>query len=73
MMHRKAEFAIGHGVAVHAEPAVDPWSTTQVDRATEVSTTVLPWYDVPVTRRRRTMSSPTCSAVSKASNSTWPT
>ncbi len=26
MTHRKhAEFAIGHGVAVHAEPAADPW------------------------------------------------
>lgn len=51
MTHRKhAEFAIGHGVAVHAEPAADPWvDDAGWERATEVSTTVLPWYDVPVT------------------------
>ncbi len=51
MSHRKhAEFAIGHGVAVRADAAADPWvDDIGWERATSISTTVLPWYDVPVT------------------------
>lgn len=51
MTHRKqAEFAIGHGVGVHAEPAGDPWvDDLGWERATEIKTVVLPSYDVPVT------------------------
>ena len=51
MVHRKqAEFGIGHGVAVHAETAGDPWVDDEGwERAVRVGTTVLPWYDVPVT------------------------
>ena len=45
MLYRdKVEFAVGHGVSVHWE-----LSTGTVDRATEVRTQVVPWYDVPVT------------------------
>ena len=46
MIYRKeVEFAVGHGVAVHAETdAADP------DYALEVSTVVLPQYEVPVTQ-----------------------
>ncbi len=41
---RRVEFAVGHGVAVHAEtPADDP------TRAVEVRTEVIPRYEVPVT------------------------
>ncbi|MBO9460679.1 DISARM system helicase DrmA [Labrenzia sp. R5_0] len=41
---RQVEFAVGHGIAVHAvSPPDDP------ERAIEVSTTVLPEYEVPVT------------------------
>ncbi|WP_242333109.1 DISARM system helicase DrmA [Anaeromyxobacter sp. SG66] len=41
---RRVEFAVGHGVAVHAEsPANDP------TRATLVRTEVIPRYEVPVT------------------------
>lgn len=41
---RRVEFAVGHGVAVHAEtPASDP------TRATLVRTEVIPRYEVPVT------------------------
>jgi hypothetical protein len=45
MIYRKeVEFAVGHGVAVHAETNVaDP------DYALEISTVVLPQYEVPVT------------------------
>jgi hypothetical protein len=45
MLYRdKVEFAVGHGVSVH-------WalSARRADRATEVRTQVVPWYDVPVT------------------------
>ncbi len=41
---RHVEFAVGHGVAVHARTA--PGET---ERAVEVSTAVLPQYEVPVT------------------------
>ncbi|MFA0888185.1 MAG: DISARM system helicase DrmA [Synergistales bacterium] len=38
------EFAVGHGVSVHAEPSpIDP------EKATEVRTVVVPRYEVPVT------------------------
>ncbi|XUJ32296.1 hypothetical protein ACQ5SK_27075 [Bradyrhizobium japonicum] len=41
---RQIEFAVGHGVAVHATTAAgDP------EHATEIRTTVLPSYEVPVT------------------------
>lgn len=41
---RRVEFAVGHGVAVHAEtPADDP------TRAVEVRTEVIPSFEVPVT------------------------
>lgn len=51
LTHRKqAEFAIGHGVGVHARLAGNPWvDDTGWERATEVRTAVLPWYDVAVT------------------------
>ena len=41
---RRVEFAVGHGVSVHAEPA--PGAP---DRAVEVRTRVMPFYDVGVT------------------------
>jgi len=41
---RKVEFAVGHGVAVHAE--VLPG---EPERAVEISTRVMPEYEVPVT------------------------
>jgi len=45
MIYRnRVEFAIGHGVAVHAKTAED------VTLATEVSTTVAPQYEVQVAR-----------------------
>lgn len=45
MIYRKrVEFAVGHGVAVHAETAED-----DPTRAIEVRTTVVPRYEVPVT------------------------
>lgn len=45
MLYRdKVEFAVGHGVSVHWE-----LSAGRVDRATEVRTQVVPWYDMPVT------------------------
>lgn len=44
MIYRnKVEFAVGHGVAVHATPAED------LSRALEVRTIVIPEYEVPVT------------------------
>ncbi|WP_233864651.1 DISARM system helicase DrmA [Paraburkholderia adhaesiva] len=44
MLYRnRVEFAVGHGVAIHAETADD------VTLATEVRTTVLPQYEVQVT------------------------
>ena len=52
MVYRKqVEFAIGHGVAVAAEPAGDPWVDEEGwERATRIRTKVLPWHDVPSTR-----------------------
>ena len=45
MQYRKhVEFAVGHGVGVHAE--VEP---TDPQRARSVSTRIVPWYDVPTT------------------------
>jgi hypothetical protein len=45
MVYRKqVEFAVGHGVSVHAEVSESDW-----ERATAVSTVVLPEYEVPVT------------------------
>ncbi|MGE9010700.1 DISARM system helicase DrmA [Leptospira interrogans] len=45
MIYRKqVEFAVGHGVAVHAK--TDP---ADVERAYEVRTVVMPQYEVPVT------------------------
>ncbi|MCK6470898.1 MAG: DISARM system helicase DrmA [Planctomycetes bacterium] len=41
---RRVEFAVGHGAAVHAEPASD-----SPERAVEVRTRVMPQYEVPVT------------------------
>ncbi len=41
---RRVEFAVGHGVAVHAETALD-----DVSRAVEVRTEVIPRYEVSVT------------------------
>ena len=51
MVHRRhAEFAVGHGVGVHARPVGDPWSALGGwDVASEVRTVILPTYDVPVT------------------------
>ena len=51
MVYRKhAEFAIGHGVAIHAMPAGDPWVDDEGwERAVTIRTAVMPWYDVPVT------------------------
>ncbi|MFX6409716.1 hypothetical protein ABTG43_19245, partial [Acinetobacter baumannii] len=44
MIYRnRVEFAVGHGVAVHAETAED------VTLAIEVRTTVMPQYEVQVT------------------------
>jgi hypothetical protein len=45
MIYRKqVEFASGHGIAVHANVSRD-----DVDRATKVTTVVMPEYEVPVT------------------------
>lgn len=44
MYRRKVEFAVGHGVSVHATV-----STDNHEQATEVRTVVLPQYEVPVT------------------------
>jgi hypothetical protein len=41
---RRVEFAVGHGVSVHAEPSPDDPS-----RAVEIRTVVLPQYEVAVT------------------------
>lgn len=41
---RRVEFAVGHGVSVHATPSAD-----DPERAVEVRTRVLPLYEVPVT------------------------
>ncbi len=41
---RQVEFAVGHGVAVHARTA-----PSDFDRAVEIHTTVIPQYEVPVT------------------------
>ena len=51
MLHRRhGEFAIGHGIGVAATPAADPWmDESGWGRATEVSTAVLPTWDVPQT------------------------
>jgi hypothetical protein len=52
MVHRRhAEFAVGHGVAVHSVPAADPWrDASGWDRAIAIRTAVLPSYDVPITQ-----------------------
>ncbi|OUS30679.1 helicase [Gammaproteobacteria bacterium 45_16_T64] len=45
MIYRKqVEFAVGHGVAVHADVAIE-----NVELATEIKTVVLPDHEVPVT------------------------
>ena len=45
MIYRKhVEFAVGHGVAVHAQTA-----SGETDRVVEVRTVVIPQYEVPVT------------------------
>jgi hypothetical protein len=45
MIYRKqVEFAVGHGVAVHA--SVDP---ADVELATEIRTVIMPEYEVPIT------------------------
>jgi len=45
MIYRKqVEFAVGHGVAVHADVAKD-----NVELATEIKTIILPDYEVPIT------------------------
>jgi hypothetical protein len=42
MRHRKQrEFAVGHGVGVHAEPSADNWR-----RATQVATRIVPAFEV---------------------------
>ena len=41
---RQVEFAVGHGVAVHAETAAG-----ETERAVKVRTVVIPQYEVPVT------------------------
>ena len=41
---KKVEFAVGHGIAVHATPALDDY-----EKATEIRTVVLPEYEIPVT------------------------
>ncbi|WP_043320051.1 DISARM system helicase DrmA [Microbulbifer sp. HZ11] len=41
---KKVEFAVGHGVAIHAVADVE-----NVEHATEVRTAVMPQYEVPVT------------------------
>lgn len=41
---RKVEFAVGHGISVHATPSEDDY-----ERATEIKTVVLPQYEIPVT------------------------
>lgn len=41
---KKVEFAVGHGIAVHATPAVDDY-----EKATEIHTVVMPEYEIPVT------------------------
>jgi|FLYL01.1.fsa_nt_gi hypothetical protein len=47
MLYRnRVEFAVGHGVSVHAE-VPDPEGAP--DRASRITTRVVPWYDVPVT------------------------
>lgn len=44
MYRNRVEFAVGHGVAVHAEPEPD-----DPTRAVEVRTVVIPRYELPVT------------------------
>ena len=45
MVYRKqVEFAVGHGIAVHAETPTD-----DVERAIEVRTVVIPQHEVPIT------------------------
>ncbi len=48
---RRVEFAVGHGVSVHATPSAD-----DPERAVEVRTRVLPLYEVPVTETPGTAS-----------------
>ena len=51
MYRRHVEFAVGHGVSVHATPSAD-----DPERAVEVRTRVLPLYEVPVTETPGTAS-----------------
>jgi len=45
MIYReRVEFAVGHGVSVHAKPSIDDY-----ERAFEIRTVVLPEYEIPVT------------------------
>lgn len=45
LIYRKqVEFAVGHGIAVHATPA-----DNDSEKATEIKTVILPEYEVPVT------------------------
>ena len=41
---KKVEFAVGHGIAVHATPAANDY-----EKATEIHTVVMPEYEIPVT------------------------
>lgn len=47
---RRVEFAVGHGVSVHATPADD-----DPERAVEVRTCIVPQYEVPVTETPGTL------------------
>ena len=44
LYRRRVEFGVGHGISVHASPALE-----DVERATEVATAVMPQYEVAVT------------------------
>lgn len=51
MIYRKhVEFAVGHGIAVHAVPSPDDY-----EKATEIYTVVIPQYEVPVTETPGTL------------------
>jgi hypothetical protein len=68
MIYRKqVEFAVGHGVSVHAKT-----DDGNPERAHEVRTVVMPQYEVPVTERPAFVRSrpAMCRDVEKAT-STW--
>lgn len=44
LYRRKVEFAVGHGISVHATTSKDDY-----ERASEIKTVVLPQYEIPVT------------------------